>query len=349
MLTLFVLMDKFAILPPKSPKISCIMAHLTERQRYTISCLYKAGKSQTEIAKIIDKDKSVICRELKRNCDKRNMKYSHDLAHRKMEARRKEKPHYVSITPEIEKNIIKYIKIDYSPEQIVGYCRKNNIEMVSHESIYQFVWKDKRQGGDLYLHLRTEGKKYQKRGSKKAGRGCIPNRVDIDQRPAVVDQKKRFGDIEIDLVIGKNHQGALLTVNDRASSMVWISKLSGKCASEVSKALIDKLWPIKEHIKTITSDNGKEFAEHEKISAALECEFYFAKPYHSWERGANENMNGLIRQYFPKKSSFENITNEDVARVQKILNSRPRKKFDFASPLEIIKSKFGLEEVAFAA
>ncbi len=342
-------MDKFAKLPPKSPKISCTMAHLTEKQRYAISCLLQTGKSQTEIATIIGKDKSVISRELRRNCDGRSKKYNPDLAQRKADTRKSEKPHYESITPMVKQEIVKYLEMDYSPEQIVGYCRKEAIEMVSHETIYQLVWADKHKGGKLYLHLRTNGKKYQKRGSKQAGRGHIPNRVDIDQRPSIVDEKTRFGDLEIDLVIGKDHQGALLTINDRASSMVWISKLTGKCANEVSNALIEKLLPFKDYIHTITSDNGKEFAEHEKISKALGCDYYFAKPYHSWERGANENMNGLIRQYFPKKSSFDNITNEYVMYVQNKLNSRPRKKHNFSSPYEFLIDKFGLEKVAFAA
>ena len=141
----------------------------------------------------------------------------------------------------------------------------------------------------------------------------------------------------------------LLTINDMATSMAWISLLGGKTASEVSNAIIEKLSPIKEFLHTLTSDNGKEFAEHEKIAAALGCDYYFAKPYHSWERGANENMNGLIRQYFPKKSSFEEITNEDVMNVQNILNSRPRKKYDFSSPREFLIDNLGLVDVAFAA
>jgi len=325
------------------------MAQLTYEQRYAISCLQQAGKSQTEIAKIIGKDKSVISRELRRNSDGRSKKYNPELAQRKTDARRKEKPHYESISPPIQQDIKKYLEMDYSPEQIVGYCKKHSIEMVSHETIYQHVWADKRSGGELYLHLRTRGKKYQKRGSRHAGRGVIPNRVDIDQRPAIVHKKERFGDFELDLVIGKDHKGALLTINDRATSMAWISLLSGKTASEVSKAIIEKLSPIKEFLHTLTSDNGKEFAEHEKIAAALGCDYYFAKPYHSWERGANENMNGLIRQYFPKKSSFEEITNEDVMNVQNILNSRPRKKYDFSSPREFLIDNLGLVDVAFAA
>jgi IS30 family transposase len=342
-------MDIFAKLPPKSPKISCTLAHITEQQRYQISCLVQAGKSQTEIAQLIGKHKSVICRELKRNCDGRNHQYKPDLAQRKAEIRKKEKPHFKALTPEIEERLTYYLKQDYSPEQIVGVCRNKGIEMASIETIYVFIWDDKRKGGTLHLSLRRKGRKYQKRGSKNAGRGVIPNRIDIDQRPAIVDEKQRFGDLEIDLVIGKNHQGALLTIVDRVSSMVWISKLKGKDSDEVSKAVIAKLLPFKAEIHTITSDNGKEFADHQNIAKALECEYYFAKPYHSWERGANENMNGLIRQYFPKKSSFENITDEDIKRVQDKLNTRPRKKHKFSSPIEFLNYKFGLTKVAFAA
>ena len=325
------------------------MAHLTGKQRYAISCFVQEGYSQTEIARIIGKDKSVVSRELRRNCDGRNKKYNADLAQRKYESRKRDKPHYRSVTPGIEQRIIKYVTMDYSPGQVVGYCRKESIEMVSHETIYQYLWKDKREGGSLYTHMRSNGKKYQKRGSRQARRGVIPNRVDIDERPPVVDKKERFGDLEIDLVIGKDHEGALLTMNDRATSTSWISKLGGKTAPEVARAVIEKLWPFKEFLHTITPDNGKEFAEHEKIARALGIDYYFAKPYHSWERGANENMNGLIRQYFPKKSSFEGITDEDVIRVQNKLNSRPRKKHGFSSPRDFLINKFGLEKVAFAA
>ena len=188
---------------------------------------------------------------------------------------------------------------------------------------------------------------YRKRGNLKDRRGIIKNRVDISERPPIVDAKVRFGDLEIDTVIGKNHQGALLTINDRVTGLVWIRLLEGKESDPLTKCAIEALMPIKHQLHTITADNGKEFAKHEIIAKELDLDIYFAKPYHSWERGANENTNGLIRQYFPKGSSFENITHEQVRYVQNQLNNRPRKKLGFLSPNEYFLANFENHEVAF--
>ncbi|MBI4649249.1 MAG: IS30 family transposase, partial [Bacteroidia bacterium] len=195
--------------------------------------------------------------------------------------------------------------------------------------------------------LRRRGRKYRKRGNAKDTRGIIKDRVDIEQRPAIVNEKERLGDLEIDTVIGQNHKGALLTINDRVSSMTWIAKLNGKIADELAHKTIEVLNPFKNLTNTITADNGKEFADHKIISAGLDVDFFFANPNHSWERGANENMNGLIRQYFPKGSSFENVSNEDVARVQDILNNRPRKKLNFLTPNEFLLLYLSNQKVAF--
>ncbi len=323
------------------------MKHLTVEQRYTISVMKKRNYSQKEIAKAIEKDKSVISRELKRNCDKRSGNYNSDLAQRKYEQRQKDKPKCIKFTKEIKSFVESWLDKDYSPEQIAGRAKLEGINCVSHERLYQHIWQDKKQGGKLHLHLRRKGRKYRKRGAAKDTRGIIRDRVDISERPAIVEQKQRLGDLEIDTVIGQNHKGALLTINDRGSSIVWITKLSGKNAEELAQKTIETLTPYKELLHTITADNGKEFAEHKTISKGLGIDFYFAKPYHSWERGANENTNGLIRQYFTKGSSFENITDKDVADVQKILNNRPRKKLNFLTPNEFFFINLLNQKVAF--
>ncbi|MGH6555513.1 IS30 family transposase [Bacteroides hominis] len=198
--------------------------------------------------------------------------------------------------------------------------------MVSHETIYCWIWNDKRQGGDLHI-LEGKGENIQS-VVLNAGRGFIPNRVDIDQRPSIVEQKERFGDLEIDTIIGKNHKGAILTINDRATSRVWIRKLSGKEAIPVAKITVWALRKVKNLIHTITADNGKEFAKHEDISQKLDINFYFCKPYHSWERGANENTNGLIRQYIPKGTDFSEVTNKRIKWIENNLNNRPQKDLD---------------------
>lgn len=320
------------------------MAHITVEQRYIISCLKTQGKKQKEIAVAIGKNKSVISRELQRNRDERNKEYRADLAQRKYQKRKVEKNKKIHFTDAVKRFVEKYIYDDYSPEQIKGIADKEHIACVSHERIYQHIWRDKQQGGNLCEHLRTRGKKYRKRGHQKDRRGIIPNRVDIDQRPAVVEKKKRFGDLEIDTVIGKNHQGALVTINDRKTGVVKIKKVVCKEAEVVAKSVIEAMMPYKELLHTITADNGKEFALHQQIAKELEINFYFAKPYHSWERGANENLNGLIRQYFPKKTDFALITDDNVQWVEDKLNNRPRKRFDFLTPSQLFNQ---LRKVAF--
>ncbi|EKT4500030.1 IS30 family transposase, partial [Flavobacterium psychrophilum] len=191
------------------------------------------------------------------------------------------------------------------------------------------------QSGTLYTHLRNQGKTYRKPGASKDKRGLIVGRIGIENRPKEVEEKQRFGDLEIDLVIGKDHKGALLTINDRATGMLQMKKIESKDSEIVKNATIELLENWKPFLQTITSDNGKEFAKHEAIAKSLEIDYYFANPYCSWERGANENLNGLVRQYFPKGSDFSLITQEQVTIVVEKLNNRPRKRHQFNSPNEV--------------
>ena len=323
--------------------------HLTEGQRYEIFALLQSGRSQKDIAIQLKVNKSTISREISRNSDGRSKSYKPDLAHRKYMKRMKGRTHFHKFDSSLQQIVDAFLKADFSPEQINGLLKTNVKEYVSHETIYQYIWKDKRTGNkQLFKHLRRKGRRYAKRGSKTNGRGFIKNRVDIDERPSIVDEKVRFGDLEIDTVIGRNHKGALLTINDRVTGLVWIRRLSGKEAGPLTKAAVDALMPVKDLIHTITADNGKEFSFHEKIAEKLNILIYFAKPYHSWERGANENTNGLIRQYFPKGTDFGNITQEQVMRVQNILNSRPRKRLGYMTPKEKFKQLTNLDYNAVA-
>lgn len=315
------------------------MGHLTLGQRYKIENYREQGNSFQEIADYLGKNKSVIWREINRNSDGRNGVYKAELAQRKTEQRHKGKAKRKDFSAEVETNVLHYLKEDFSPEQIVGRASKEGKAMVSIERIYQYIWQNKKQGGGLYKHLRTKGKKYQKRRHTKGRRGIIKDRVDIGQRPDIVEAKERFGDLEIDLVIGKGHHQALLTINDRATGILFMDKVESKEAvvvEEKTKELLEEWKPL---IQTITSDNGKEFANHKNIADALGINFYFAEPYHSWQRGANENLNGLVRQYFPKKMSFENITKEQINDVVNKINNRPRKRFGFETPIEILAKK----------
>ena len=319
------------------------MSQLTKAQRYTISVMRKRNFSMGEIAAVIGKHKSTISRELRRNCDRRSGRYDADLAQRKCERRQKEKPHRVRFTEEVRLRVEAMLREDYSPEQIVGRCKLEGLECVSVETIYQYVWGDKRRGGDLHTHLRRKGRKYRKRGAKKDSRGVIRDRVSIDERPKVVDDKSRFGDLEIDLIMGENHRRALLTANDRASGISWIALLEGKDSKALADKAAEMLMPFKGLLHTVTSDNGKEFAEHKAIAKSLAVDYYFAHPYHSWERGANENMNGLIRQYLPKGTSFDSLDDNEIKRIRDKLNHRPRKKLGYLTPIEYFFANFAPE------
>lgn len=323
------------------------MAHLTQEQRYTISSLLANNKKQCEIATIIGKDKSVISREIKRNKDQRNGIYRDELANKKYKLRQKLKPKSKRFTEAVKAHIGVLLKEDYSPEQIVGVCKNEGIDCVSHERIYQYIWQDKKEGGDLYTHLRRKGRKYRKRGNKKDSRGIIKNRISIDKRPKIVEKRERFGDLEVDLIIGKNHNQAILTINDRASGVLKMKKVESKQSEVVTAAILDLLCEWKPYLNTITADNGKEFAGHEIVAEQLAIDYYFAHPYHSWERGSNENLNGLIRQYFTKGADFSTLSEIDIKYIEDKLNSRPRKRFNFKSPIFVMNQLLFNKKVAF--
>jgi IS30 family transposase len=319
------------------------MGHLTEEQRYTIEVMRKQGCRQNFIASAIGKNKSVVSRELKRNSDKRNDEYRSELATRKYKDRLKKKAKQKKLTKELKEYIEGKLRLRWSPEQISKTVCPLNIEMVSHERIYQHIIANKKAGGDLYKCLRRK-KKYRKRLAKDS-RGKINNQKNISERPAIVEEKSRTGDLEIDLIIGADHQEAILTANCRVSGKNWMKKLPDKKAITVAVALNKLLMPFKNQIHTITSDNGKEFAEHEMVSKELGIKYYFADPYSSWQRGSNENFNGLVRDYFPKKTKFATITDAEVKKVSEALNQRPRKRLGFQTPSEVFN--FLTEKVAF--
>ena len=303
---------------------------LTEGQRYQIAALMKAGNSNKEIAKIVKTSESTISRELKRNTGRRG--YRPKQAQNKALRRKQKAVKAIKMTAEVIVLIEAQIRLDWSPEQVTGWLKAQHGIPISHERIYQHIWADRGAGGDLYTHLRQAHKKRRKQYGSKDKRGQICNRVSIDQRPDIVKEKSRMGDWEIDTVIGQNHKGALVTIVERKSRFTLIKRVESKHAEGVTAATIILLKPYSDKVFTITADNGKEFAGHETISKELDAQVYFAHPYASWERGLNENTNGLIRQYFPKGSSFETITDEQVEAVMHRLNHRPRKGLNYQTP-----------------
>lgn len=303
---------------------------LTKEQRYQIAALKKEGHSNKEIAENIGTSESTISREFKRNTGKRG--YRPKQAHIKASRRKQDAIKAVKMTLEIIVLVNQKIRFDLSPEQVSGWLLEQHGIRLSHERIYQHVWEDKRKGGDLYTHLRQAYKKRRKKYGSKDKRGQISNRIGIEQRPVIVDEKSRIGDWEIDTVIGQNHKGALVTIVERKTKFVVIKKVETKHADGVTAATIELLKAYSGKLFTITADNGKEFSGHETIAKELGVDVYFAHPYSSWERGLNENTNGLIRQYFPKGSSFEEITDEQVQDVMYRLNHRPRKGLNYQTP-----------------
>ena len=304
---------------------------LTLGQRYQIAILLKAGHNQAETAKQLDIHKSTISRELHRNRGKRG--YRPKQAQKFADARRFCAQN--RIPRQTWLRVEQLLREDWSPQQISHWLLDNEGLGVSHERIYQHIKDDKIGGGDLYRHLRCQ-KKRRKRYGTPSRRGHIRNRVCIDQRPDVVDKRLRIGDWEADTLIGTRKAGKVLaTLAERKSRYCMIVVSEDKKASSVSRAILDAAAPVSENFVTVTCDNGKEFALHEELSTELEADWYFAHPYHSWERGLNENTNGLIRQYFPKGMDFTKLTQKDANRVMDKLNNRPRKCLGFKTPNQV--------------
>lgn len=317
-------------------------ANLTYEQRCEIEVLVKHQYNFKFIAQSVGVHNSTIYRELKRNTGPNS--YTAIAAHKMAKNKAKKAGEAGRIDPEVLKLAEKHIRIDgWSPDQISGRLKKQCI-YVSHSTIYKHVHKDTNSGGTLHKYMRCQKKKRKRYGTgKKDKRGQIKNRVGIENRPKIVDLKTRKGDWEGDLVIGKNHQQALVTLVERKTKKTLIGKVLSKEADEVRRVVCDLLKGKTVH--TVTFDNGKEFAGHEAMAKSLNCKVYFANPYSSWERGLNENTNGLIRQYFSKGSCFKSITYKDIKKVENALNNRPRKTLGYLTPNEAYSGR----KLAFAA
>ena len=304
---------------------------LTQDQRYQIYAFVKANWTQLAIALEVGVHPSTISRELSRNrgCRGYRPKQADQLA----QAR---KPNHITIRiePQTWTLIESRLRQDWSPEQISGWLFKEQRIQVSHERIYQHIYANKLRGGTLFKHLRCRKKRRKRYGSYDR-RGRLTGCRSIEQRPAIVEHKRRFGDWEVDTIIGQNHRGAILSLVERKSKLTRLKKVERNTAAAVEQAVEELLQPIEENCHTITSDNGREFANHQAIASKLRAAFYFAHPFAAWERGLNENTNGLVRQYFPKKSDFSKIKEADVQRAMDRLNNRPRKTLGFKTPNQV--------------
>jgi len=321
--------------------------HLNLEERHYIQISLRKEMSHNEIAKNLNRCQSTISREIRRNTGKRGYRYQQ--AERMMNDRHSVKTKAVKLTEEVILLIDKYLQQDWSPEQICGWLRSDERQekkVLHHETIYQYILKDKRLGGSLYTYLRHRNKTYRKRyGSvNNRSKNGIPDRVDIEERPEEANNRERFGDWEGDTIIGKNHKGAIVTLDERVTKLRLALPTGGKKASKVRDAILQLFRPIKDFVLTLTLDNGKEFAYHKKISDEIDCDTYFAKPFHSWERGQNENANGLLRQYFPKSMELLDVTAQQVAEAVHKLNSRPRKCLNYQTPYEAFEKMTGISQ-----
>ena len=306
---------------------------LSLEQRYQISTLLSENFLQKQIAEHVGVSSSTISAELKRNSV--NGVYDAKRAHKISEKRRSKAEKSIKINEEIKSKIEAGLNFELSPVQISLEMWLTHQIKVSHEWIYTYIKKQRAKGIKLYAKLRFKGRKRKKYGSKSEKRGQLINRISIEERPKTVDDKSRIGDWEIDTVVGCHHKGFLVTIVERVTKFTLIRWVKHKYATDVMVATILLLKPYLDRVHTITADNGKEFANHEQIAKALNAKVYFAHPYSSWERGLNENTNGLIRQYFPKGSSFLDITLEQVEHVMHRLNNRPRKTLNGKTPSEL--------------
>jgi IS30 family transposase len=304
---------------------------LTREQRYQIYALKRAGQNQTQIAQVLGCHKSTISREVRRNCGLKGYRpyQADELAYDRQCAAYRSR-----IAWETWQQVERLLCQEWSPEQIAGRLKLEKQPTVSHECIYLYVYADKRRGGTLHSHLRSQ-KKQRKRYGGYIRRGQIPNRTSIEKRPQIVASKSRFGDWEADTIVGARHKGGILSAVERKSKLTRLRKLATKGAAEMKDNTIELLAPLVAQVHTITVDNGKEFCEHELIAKGLQARIYFAHPYASWERGLNENTNGLVRQYFPKKYDFGKFNDADLQRVEDLLNNRPRKTLGYRTPNEV--------------
>ena len=320
--------------------------HLTQEQRSQIEVLKSMGHNQANIAQAIGVHASTIGRELRRNIG--GSGYRFQQAQRLAMARRLEASSKArKMTDEVVSFIEEKISLEqWSPEQISGVLAAND-NSVSHTRIYQHIWRDRSNGGELYKHLRHKGKKYNYKGGKKSGRGCIPNRIDISRRPKAVELKNRLGDWEGDTIVGKGHKGAIVSMVDRKSKFTLLALVAEATAKNVNNAIVSSFDRYDNlPIKTTTFDNGKEFSSHQELTKILGIKCYFATPYHSWERGLNEHTNGLVRQYLPKKTDFLSISDDTILEIESKLNNRPRKVLGYRTPLEVMQGKLRAQKIA---
>ena len=316
----------------KTTFVLLMYKQLTREQRYSIDLLLKDNVKKNKIAKMLSVSPSTITREIKRNKGKRG--YSFLLAQEMAEERKERLPGNRSIKKDLWVRVDEMLREDWSPMQIKGVLAMEGVS-ISHQSIYTHIEKDKKLGGDLYTHCRHKLKHRKRPVGAVACCRNIPDRRGIDERPKEADGS-RFGDWELDTIVGKDNKGAIVTLTERKTNFILMERLRhGKNALETAKVVVRLLFPYRKNVRTITTDNGPEFAAHKYVSEMIKAPVFFADPYSSWQKGAIENANKLIRQYIPKGAAFDRFSDDFIKSVQYKINRRPREKLSFSSPSSV--------------
>lgn len=307
---------------------------ITSSERYTLGALHAQGLSQAEIGRQLGRHRSTISRELKRNRTRYDGAYRPLKANERTNGRRSRSRRNRQFGPAQFQLVECLLRRQWSPEQVSGYLRRERLLEISHETIYLHIWRDKAEGGRLWKHLRCSLKRRRKRYRAYDSRGRLAGKKLISERPTAVEARKEIGHWEMDTMIGHSSKDCILSLVERVSGYSLIGKLRDRSKEATTARAIELIRRHGELFKTITADNGTEFHDYKRIEATTRVPVYFATPYHSWERGTNENTNGLIRQYLPKRVSMRNLTQHRCNAIALKLNTRPRKRHEFKSPLE---------------
>jgi IS30 family transposase len=307
---------------------------LTPGERYMLAALRKQGLNQAEMARALGRHRSTVCREFRRNCSRWDGHYRPSKAQERTSGRRSRSRRNLRFTRQEFALVEGLLCRQWSPEQVAGYLRRAGRLSISHETIYRHVWRDKREGGLLYTHLRGARKRRRKRYGAYDSRGRLAGKRLITERPAEVEARAQVGHWEADTVAGSGSKDCVVTLVERKTGIVLIGKLRDRTAESVSRRVIGLIRGQAGRFRTVTADNGTEFHDYSRVERLTGAAFYFAHPYHSWERGSNENANGLIRQYLPKGKSMAGLSQRQCNSIARKLNTRPRKRLGFKTPLE---------------
>jgi transposase, IS30 family len=307
---------------------------LTSEERYMLAALRRQGLNHAEIARQLGRHRSTVCREVRRNSTRADGHYRPFTAQERTNGRRSRSRRNSRFSAEDFAVVDELLCRQWSPEQVAGYLARLGLLSISHETIYRHVWRDKKQGGTLYTHLRGSHKRRRKRYGSYDSRGRLAGKRMISERPAEVEARARVGHWEADTVAGTGDKDCILTLVERKTGMVLVGKLPDRTARSLSRRAVSLIRRHAGAFETVTADNGTEFHDYQRIEGRTGAAFYFARPYHSWERGSNENANGLVRQYLPKGVSMAGLSQHQCNAIARKLNTRPRKRLGFRTPLE---------------